>query len=213
MSESPDRTIQLLERWHAGDRDALDILIEEESDWVLSQVRRRLGTKMREKAESRDIVQEAMLEVLNYAPRFVMEDRGRFRALLAKIVENVICDQNEFFKAKRRAMSREERENTLLRIDGLNRSQTMPEAAASKREEMDWLRLGLELLDAEDREVIVLKQWDELAFPEIGERLGISESGARMRFQRALPKLAEKVQALKTGSYLDRLLDKNEPDV
>ncbi len=210
MSDAPNRTIELLERWHAGDRAALDLLIEEESEWVLAQVRRRLGAKVREKAESRDIVQEAMLEVLSYAPRFAVEDRGRFRALLAKIVENVICDKNEFFKARRRAMSREERENTLLKLDQLGRSQTMPEAAAAKGEEADWLRLGLELLDAEDREVIVLKQWDDLSFVQIGTKLGISESGARMRFQRALPKLAEKVKSLKTGSYLDRLLDADD---
>jgi RNA polymerase sigma factor (sigma-70 family) len=66
------------------------------------------------------------------------------------------------------------------------------------------VRLALELLDPRDRDVVLLRQWKELSFAEIAEELGISESGARMRFQRALPKIAKQVAALREGRVDER---------
>ena len=38
-----------------------------------------------------------------------------------------------------------------------------------------------------------------LEFADIGERLGIGSSGARMRFNRAMPKLARRMVQLRNG--------------
>jgi DNA-directed RNA polymerase specialized sigma24 family protein len=45
----------------------------------------------------------------------------------------------------------------------------------------------------------MLRQWDGLSFGDVGERLGIAEDAARMRFQRALGRLARLVQRLRAG--------------
>ena len=60
-------------------------------------------------------------------------------------------------------------------------------------------RLDPELLEPEDRQVVMLRQWHEFEFAEIGQRMGLSEDAARMRFQRALPKLARKLEGLRRG--------------
>ena len=64
------------------------------------------------------------------------------------------------------------------------------------------MRLALELLEPEDRQVLLLRQWQELEFAAVGARMGLSEDAARMRFQRALPKLAKKLEALRSGRGL-----------
>ena len=61
------------------------------------------------------------------------------------------------------------------------------------------LRLAIGLLEVDDREVVVLRQWDGLPFEEVGTRLGISADAARMRFQRALVEVAAKVALLRRG--------------
>ena len=61
------------------------------------------------------------------------------------------------------------------------------------------LSSALVLSHAHHVEVIRLRQWDELSFAEIGARVGQSEDGTRMRYHRALPRLAEKVADLRDG--------------
>jgi RNA polymerase sigma factor (sigma-70 family) len=53
---------------------------------------------------------------------------------------------------------------------------------------------ALDELNDRDREVVLLRYFGELTFPEIARRLQLSESAARMRAERALEKLRLKLQ-------------------
>jgi DNA-directed RNA polymerase specialized sigma24 family protein len=64
----------------------------------------------------------------------------------------------------------------------------------------------MEFLDLEDRQVLLLRQWDGLSFTEIGEHLGISADAARMRYNRGVGRLGEIVGALRSGSF-DEIAD------
>lgn len=189
-----------LTRWYAGESQALDKLLEENQEWVHRRVRARLGEGLRKKLDSMDVVQEAMGEFLRYGPRVRVESEEHFRNLMVRIVENVIRDEHDWFHARRRAMSREQRIPTDSVID-LQRSAavTRPDRAAEKGEHRAEVRLAIELLDPDERRVILLRQWEGLEFAEIGERLGLTADAARMRFQRALPRLAAKVGEIRGG--------------
>lgn len=191
---------ETLARWYAGEPQALDKLIEENHEWVHRVVRARLGEGLRKKLDSMDIVQEAMGEFLRYGPRVRVESEDHFRNLLARIVENVIRDEHDWYHARRRAMSREQRLPAGSVID-LQRSAalTRPDRAAEKGEHRAEVRLAMELLDPDERRVVLLRQWEGLEFAEVGERLGLTADAARMRFQRALPRLAAKVGEIRAG--------------
>lgn len=201
MDEADSRTMELLQRWHSGDRDALDELIERDLPWIQQHVRRRLGPLLRARGETVDYVQDAMIEILQYGPRFVSASQSRFRAMIARIVENSLRDQHDWYKAKRRAMSRERPipSDSVLDIDGRLGAITRPSQNAEKSERESYVRLALELLDPDDRKVILLRQWEEKSFPEIAEELHITTDSARMRFNRALPRLGRKVAELRAG--------------
>ncbi len=195
-----DPTRELLDRWHAGDETALEELIERHGNWIRQRVRRRLGAALRTKVESVDIAQDALVELLRYGPRFTVEGQGQFRALMGQIVENRIRDARDWFSAQRRSMSREQRlSESILDLSRLNAGMTRPDKKAEKLEWEQLVKLAVTLLDAEDREVIMKRQWEELPFDEVGEQLGLSPDAARMRFNRALPKLASKIEALQAG--------------
>ena len=92
MDPSLTETHVLLTRCHHGDRAALDKLLARDLGWLRQHVRSRLGSLLRAKGEVDDYVQEAMVEILRYGPRFVVSDKLQFRALLARITENVLRD-------------------------------------------------------------------------------------------------------------------------
>ena len=202
MTDPAELTTTLLRRWHAGDRAALDELLQRDLGWIAARVEQRLGGLLRARAESRDYVQQVLVEVLEYTPRFVLTDRGQFRALLAAIIENTLRDQDEWFRRKRRDLHRERpiRSDTVLWLDRPRESVTRPSEQAIRDEQQAYTRLALELLPAEDRKVLLLREWDGLAFAAIAAQIGTSEDAARMRFQRALGRLAQQVQQLITGN-------------
>ncbi|MBL8748675.1 MAG: sigma-70 family RNA polymerase sigma factor [Planctomycetes bacterium] len=208
-------TAQLLHRWACGDQEALANLVAQDQPWIERQVRARLGDRLRKRADTQDVVQETLLTILRTGPRFVCSDRGHLRALLARMVENTIRAAADHHGAKKRDLRREVEaaapgtNGSVLFLDQRAASVTDPGAAASKAETRDWLRLALELLEPDDRNVILWREYEELPFGEIADRLGMAEDAARMRFARALPKLAKKLQALRAGQ-LDSLLGRPE---
>ena len=190
-----------LQSWYSGSRKGLDTLLEHNLPWIHAHVRRRLGPLLRRKGETADYVQEAMVQFLKYGPRIQISDDGHFRALLVKIVENSLRNQHEWFTARRRAISREHPlpPDTYLCLDPPREGVKTPTQSAGRNEQEAWVRLGIELLEPESREIIVHKQWDSLSFIEIGKRLGISADAARMRYNRAVGHLADTVWKLRRG--------------
>jgi RNA polymerase sigma-70 factor (ECF subfamily) len=200
------QTAELLLRWAQGDPQALADLVQQDGSWIENHVRRRLGPLLRRRADTQDVVQNTLLEVLRCGPRFVCADRGHLRALLAKMVENVLRAQAAHDQAGMRDVRREVRpavrtdSGSVLILDARSAAVTRPSLAAERSETRDWVRLALELLDPEDRNIVQWREQDELSFAEIANRLGVAEDAARMRFNRALPKLARKLKALRAGN-------------
>ena len=196
---NPPGGLELLRRWQGGDTSAVAALVETYQEWVRAQVRARMGSRLRRKEQSMDVVQESMLEFLRYGPRVRVESEQHFRALLVRIIENVMRDESDFYRARRRAMSREE--PLPSRSSGLDASGgiTRADEAAERNETQEQIRLALELMDPSDRKVILLRQWDGLEFEQVGTQLGVGADTARMRFNRALQKLQKKVEAMRTG--------------
>lgn len=139
--------------------------------------------------------------MLEYAPKFLVGNAAAFRRLLAQIMENMLRDKHEFWARLRRSKAKEEPlpSDSVLRLDAMARTATTPSRAAARNEEAALLRLALDLLDPDDRTVLELRQYEELSFAAIGERLGLLENAARMRFQRALGRLGEELERLRSG--------------
>ncbi|MBL8739141.1 MAG: sigma-70 family RNA polymerase sigma factor [Planctomycetes bacterium] len=197
---APD-TRALLARWHAGDTSALAELVELHLPWLQQHVRGRLGDFLARHAEPQDYLQDAVLDFLRYAPRFVVRDEKQFRGLLVRVVENTLLDRNEWFRAKRRDMARNGPlpTDSVLALDpAFQRSET-PSREVAAREQRDWVRLGLEVLPAADRRILVLREWEDRSFAEIGAELGLTEAAARMRWVRAVGRLAAVLRDLRQG--------------
>ena len=180
--------------------DAFEQMVQRNLDWAREFVSRRLRQKLRGDADTLDFVQEAVLSIMR-SGKPQLSDDDEFRALLSRVLENDLRDRNRFMHRECRDVDRVVGgiSDTVLRVDPPVRSVTSPTSRVDSDEQQAWIRLALELLAPDDRDVLRMREWEELTFEEIGARLGINADAARMRYQRALPRLARKVEALRLG--------------
>jgi RNA polymerase sigma factor (sigma-70 family) len=207
-----DSTRQLLVRWHAGDAAALDELLARNLEWIHDFVRARMGDLLRAREETRDLVQDGLLEFLRYGPRFLLDNEVHLRGLLGKIALNVVRDRHAWFTRRRRDARREEAlaDSRSVELDPRVRTATRPDRAAEREESRQMIRIALELLPPLDREVVQRRHFDGQAFAEIAAAIGGTPDGVRKRFDRALPKLLDTVRRLERGQ-LDTVLAEDPP--
>jgi RNA polymerase sigma-70 factor (ECF subfamily) len=213
MTAPSESITQRVQRANRGDATALHQLVADHLPWIEAQVRRRLSPVARRDGDTQDFVQEALLDVLRDGPRFCIDDPAAFRALLARIVENNLVDRVRYLHRAQRDCRRQRGlpSDSVIQLDAPRRSVTEPPVHAARSEQQEWLRLAVELLPADDRAVIRLRDWDGLTFPQVGEKLGIAEEAARKRYRRALPKLAEKLDLLQRGQWQPALQQDRAP--
>jgi RNA polymerase sigma-70 factor (ECF subfamily) len=208
--EPDDATTDLLRRWHAGEDHALTLLVERDLPWIRAHVHRRLGALLRRRDDTDDVVQLTMVQVLRDGPRFVVNSQREFRGLVARIVENVVCDEMDHYTARRRDVRREAApcgSDAIADLRGIAAAATSPSRAAAANELRTLVRLALELLPGEARTLIVLREYQGHSFAQMGARLGMTEKTAQRRFARALHELVEGMDRLRRGRIADALND------
>lgn len=207
-----DDTAELLQRWHDGDRDALMTLVARDRDWIERRLRERRGALLRSFEETGDGVHDLMLRALDYAPRFLVANRRQFRALLLRMLGHQLADHARRAEREPRPRTVSEADASRARIGLLpDLSATPPDAAAARAEELAWMRIGLEFLPDLDRRLLYARVFEEHEFAAAGAVVGLAEDAARMRFRRALLKLAGVVQRLQHGE-LDTLCEREDDD-
>ncbi|NOT33040.1 MAG: sigma-70 family RNA polymerase sigma factor [Candidatus Eisenbacteria bacterium] len=184
MPESlPDTTIELLNRARAGEAAARNRLFARYAPVLSRWAHRRLPLAARDLNETQDLVQVTLMRAFGRLEAFEYRGPGAFLGYLRHILLNVI--RNEL----RRVSSRPQHAEL---------SDSLPQAGPSVveqvagREVLARYERGLEALNPEAREAVILRVELHLPFAEIAELLQKpSENAARMAVSRALVSLAE----------------------
>jgi len=180
-------TTALLQRVREGSDDALNRLFDHCAGRLLAFIRLRLGPALRARVESRDILNESLLKAFQHIDQFERSDGRSLMAWLARIADNEIRHQAELHGRERRDMARAvPLEGAQAELAGRLRSQT---SRLALREALERLERALESLDPDQREVILLRRFEELGFAEIGRRMDRSPDACRMLLSRALAAL------------------------
>jgi RNA polymerase sigma-70 factor (ECF subfamily) len=143
---------------------------------------------LRNRADSEDVVQEAMLRAYRFFGRF---HGGDARAWLLQIVRNTCYSWLE--------KNRPAELMTEFNEEVHQQPVATPEMLAAQADERRRLMLALESLSPQSREVLVLRELEGCSYKEIGEITGIpigtvmsTLSRARQRLQRTLIAAAAK---------------------
>ena len=185
MPSAPSST-DLLRRAKQGSDAALNLLYERCAGRLLAYIRLRLGRELRAKMESRDILQATLLKSLTHLHELKGEERESLMAWLARIAEHEIRDRADYHQRQRRDPARE------VALDDESRLAAAARSALSQvilDERARALEAAMDTLSPAHRDVILLRKFEELTFPEIARRLGKSEDACRMLFARAMTAL------------------------
>lgn len=184
----------LLDRARRGDGEAVEALVGRLGPRLLGLVRLRLGRSLRRRVESRDVVQEVLLKAWTGLDRFEGDGSSTLMGWLGRIAENEIRDLAAFHGRHRRDAKQEVAlpEREALGKDLRDRARSVTSRLVwSERAER--LEQAFEELEEEPREVVVLRRFEELSYPEIGERLGKSADACRMMYARAMARVTARL--------------------
>lgn len=173
---------QLVEAFQAGDVSAFDLLVSRWDRKIQGAVYRVVG----QSEDVRDIAQEAFLKAYRALPLFKRE--AKFSSWLYQIALNLCRD-----RLRRRRRSLAEVSLDLLSENGDPPLAPGPSAMdlVEAREISQTVGAAVWALPEEQREVIVLKEYQGLTFQEIADVLGLPVSTVKTRLYRGLGLLRE----------------------
>ncbi|MFC1604446.1 RNA polymerase sigma factor [Planctomycetota bacterium] len=188
-----NRTQELVALAKDGNDSALNQLCNVYGERVHWIVRLRMGTELRSKLESMDVVQDVLVSALRDLGDFKYKDEGDFLRWLSKIAENRLRDNVDKLHTNKRDIRKEVRldnygQTTGGRFIGVRGPivTTTPSVIMSRKEDLDELAKAMDKLKPEYKEVIVLTKIEGLSYKEISDRLGKSDEAVRKLVSRAM---------------------------
>ncbi|HXV77497.1 MAG TPA: sigma-70 family RNA polymerase sigma factor [Candidatus Polarisedimenticolaceae bacterium] len=176
----------LVQAVQAGDTDSLGVLV---SRWE-QPLYRFIYRMLPRREDAHDVCQETFLRILRRADRY--RPGSRFSTWMYQIALNLCRDQAR--KRKRWGLILAERHEFDERQPGLENGSTgaADPAASVERDEMTRaVRRAMEQIPQEQREVLIMKEFEGLKFREIAEILGCPESTVKSRMYYGLSGLRQ----------------------
>ncbi len=170
---------ELVEACQSGEASAFDVLVARWEDRIRGAAYRFLGSD----EEARDVAQEAFLRAYQAIGTFKKE--ARFSSWLYQIATNLCRDR------LRRRKTRATVSLEALEESGPVMVETRPGADERllERDLARAVRRAVSELPEEQREVVILKEYQELTFLEIAQALDVPVSTVKTRLYRGLGQL------------------------
>ena len=175
---------ELVDAFQGGDLAAFDVLVYRWDRKIQAAIYRIMGTE----EEARDICQEAFLRAYRALGSFKRE--ARFSSWVYQIALNLCRDR-----------MRRNRGRTIVSLDeleeagnGLMQKGPTPLELVEAGDVSRAVASAVAALPAEQREVIVLKEYQDLTFVEIAEILGVPLSTVKTRLYRGLGQLRHRLE-------------------
>ena len=198
MSGDANDTGELARRAGGGDAQALAELFAHYRDRLRHMVRLRLDRRLQGRVDPSDVLQEAYLDVARRFPEYAAAPAVPFYVWLRALTGQRLIDlHRQHLGAKMRDAGQEVSlyRGALPQASSASLAQqllagwTSPTQAAVRAELQLKLQEAINSMDAIDREVVVLRHFEELSNVEAAEVLGIETSAASKRYIRAIRRL------------------------
>ena len=177
----------LLNHYLSGDRSAISQLIERHSRRVKDYI--HMMVKDRDVAD--DIFQETFIKAVRVIDEGRYTDNGKFLSWILRIAHNQVIDH---FRAQRQNKSVSESEAGYDVLGTLKLAErTVEDAMVCEQIERD-VRALVELLPAEQREVVMMRYFSGLIFKDIAEQTNVSINTALGRMRYALINLRRMIK-------------------
>jgi RNA polymerase sigma-70 factor (ECF subfamily) len=190
-------TKQLLKRASRGDPGATGQLLERHRQRLKRAVAVRLDRRLAARLDPSDVVQDTLADAARRLPAYLHDRPMPFYPWLRRLAgDRLAALYRDHVRRGKRSVAREEPpplpgESSRDLAERLLNASDGPSARLRRRERRDLMRAALERLPDRDREVLVLRQLEELSVAEVAAVLGVSEGAVYVRQLRALRRLRE----------------------
>lgn len=167
---------QLIHLFQDGDSLALETLIIRHKDKIYTSI----FLLVKDKYLAEDIFQDVFIRVIDTVRGGRYTEEGKFLPWAMRIAHNLCVDH--FRKVKRTPTIRNSEDHDIFEV--INFSEEGADKKMMQRQSHDRVRQMLDLLPADQREVIILRHYAELSFKEIAAMTNCSINTAlgRMRY-------------------------------
>jgi RNA polymerase sigma-70 factor (ECF subfamily) len=203
------QTAVLIERAKEGNPDAVESLLDRHRDALRRMIQLRLDQKIQRRVDVSDVVQEVLIEAKRRLKDYLDNPAMAFHLWVRQIAKDRIIDAHRRHRVSaKRSIDREQ----ALIVPGDNDHSTMelagklcdpsltPAAAATQREIAKQVELAIGMLPDVDREIILMRHYEQLSNQDIAAVLQLSEPAASMRYLRALRRLRELIDQSSSSS-------------
>jgi RNA polymerase sigma-70 factor (ECF subfamily) len=198
MQPTSPETQQLLDRARNGDQAAAEQLLAREREPLRRMIDLRLDPRLAGRVDASDVVQDVLVEVHKRLQDYLKNPVMPFHLWMRHIAKDHLIDAHRRHRlAKRRAVDREQplvpaglADHSSIVLGAQFIDQELTPASAAIRNEMERrLQEAVATLEEEDREVILMRHFEQLSNQEVAAMLGLTEAAASMRHLRAVRRL------------------------
>ncbi|WP_438965200.1 RNA polymerase sigma factor [Flavobacterium sp.] len=192
INQTPDAL--LVQQYIEGNEAALSTLIERHQSRIFGFI----YSKLNDRDLADDIFQDTFIKVIKTLKTKSYNEEGKFLPWVMRIAHNLIIDH--YRKDKKMPMNRETETYSIFEFIK-DSSSNIEGQMITEQVENDLKRMILELPD-DQKEVLVMRMYEDLSFKEISEKTGVSINTALGRMRYAimnLRKVMEKNQIILTN--------------
>jgi RNA polymerase sigma factor (sigma-70 family) len=167
---------ELIHSFQQGNTSAMETLVLRHKDRIFTSIQ----LLVKDKFLAEDILQETFIRIIDTLRGNRYSDEGKFLPWAVRIARNLCVDH--FRKVKRKPTIQTSENRDIFDVIGF--SEESMEDKVIRKQNHDRVRILLDQLPADQREVIVLRHYADLSFKEIAEMTNCSINTAlgRMRY-------------------------------
>jgi RNA polymerase sigma-70 factor (ECF subfamily) len=198
MWPDSSQTQELLAQARQGDAQAISALLERHRAALRRMVDLRMDRALSRRVDASDIVQDVMVEANRRLNEYLSHPAMPFHLWLRHMAKDRLIDAHRRHRvSQRRSLDREQQleargdldRSTLELAAQLRDEELTPAAAATWRELQRRFQEAIEELDEQDREVVLMRHFEELSNQEVAKALDLTAAAASMRYLRAMRRL------------------------
>jgi len=169
---------QLVARYIKGDETVLETLINRHRDKIFGFI----YSKVRNQELTEDLFQDTLFKIVRTLKKGRYNEEGKFLSWVIRIAHNIIIDYYRKNNKMRNVYDTEE----FSLFDILHDGSLDAEKQMMRQQMIEKIRVLIEMLPSEQKEVLKLRMYEELSFQEISKQTGVSINTALGRMRYAL---------------------------
>lgn len=176
---------ELVHQFMAGNRRSFEVLVRRHKAKIFSTILQIV----KDRSVAEDLYQETLIKIINVIQDGKYNEEGKFLPWALRVARNLSIDY--FRKEKRNPQVKNS--EAILMMENLFRTEDNMEKSIVRRENTTYVRNLINQLPEKQKEVLIMRHYNDMSFKEIAQLTNVSINTALGRMRYALVNLRKLV--------------------